>query len=41
MLHPIYLLPILYIKINFVRYRSTFRLGVEKYTICGLPLIYV
>ena len=41
MLHPIYLLPTLYIKINFVRYRSTIRLGVQKYMIYGLSLIYV
>ena len=41
MLHPIYLLPTLYIKINCVRYRSTMRLGVQKYMIYGASLIDV
>ena len=41
MLHPIYLLPTLYIKINHARYRSIIRLGVQKYMIYGASLIDV
>ena len=36
-----YLLPTLYIKINFARYRYTMRLGIQKYMIYGASLIYV